>query len=342
MLSPRRSKSGFTLIELLVVIAIIAVLIGLLVPAVQKVREAANRTSCQNNLHQIGLAMHGYENAKKGLPPAYIIQGQLDAGPPVATRPGSCAHSWGALLLPYIEQDNLFRQYDVTRFYFTQGGVIGVPLKLYRCPSSPNAQDSYTKSFHISELISGADPIIDTWFPTPQTYQAGVSDYSTIDMVDSSFAHSQLGYASTANLTGAIGTVAPLSGLLAPLLRAEPVRYGDSRKLLNIKDGTSTTLLITEDAGRPDLWQNGTMTASGTVTTCGWGDPFNRYSLKDYGCGSKVINCTNNGATYSFHAGVANVLFADGSVRALSESISPRTMAALVTAFGGETITEDY
>src|SRR5215468_7858615 len=87
------ARGGFTLIELLVVIAIIAVLIGLLVPAVQKVRESANRTQCANNLHQLGLAYHNYEGVFKGFAPAYISDPFKSAG-------------WGTFLLPYIEQDN--------------------------------------------------------------------------------------------------------------------------------------------------------------------------------------------------------------------------------------------
>src|SRR5947208_9746954 len=101
-----RKRSGFTLIELLVVIAIIAILIGLLVPAVQKVRAAAARTQCLNNLKQIGLALHEYHGANKVFPPGYQATGPYVDGA-TDTTPG---WGWAAMILPYLDQDPLYRQ----------------------------------------------------------------------------------------------------------------------------------------------------------------------------------------------------------------------------------------
>jgi prepilin-type N-terminal cleavage/methylation domain-containing protein len=123
MVSVRR---GFTLIELLVVIAIIAILIGLLLPAAQKVREAAARLQCENNLKQLALAAHAYHDANRGLPPGYLATASYPS-----TSPG---WGWAAFLLPYIEQDNLYRQIDFSQPVETQP-AIQTMVKTFLCPS---------------------------------------------------------------------------------------------------------------------------------------------------------------------------------------------------------------
>src|SRR5438552_1586910 len=130
MVSQRRHRYGFTLIELLVVIAIIAILIGLLVPAVQQVREAAARAQCQNNLKQLGLACHGYHDSNKRFPPGYTAAAAYSDGA-TDTAPG---WGWAAYLLPYLEQAPLFRQIDFTRPIQGQAAAQAV-LPLLLCPS---------------------------------------------------------------------------------------------------------------------------------------------------------------------------------------------------------------
>jgi prepilin-type N-terminal cleavage/methylation domain-containing protein/prepilin-type processing-associated H-X9-DG protein len=134
MLSPQRRKSrlAFTLIELLVVIAIIAILIGLLLPAVQKVRQAAARMSCQNNLHQIGLAMHSYHDANGKLPP-----GQLSVGGPGGLMP-TPAWSWCIIICPYLEQGNLFNQLAPDLVNVRKETAPGVPPGTPPLPSAAN------------------------------------------------------------------------------------------------------------------------------------------------------------------------------------------------------------
>jgi prepilin-type N-terminal cleavage/methylation domain-containing protein/prepilin-type processing-associated H-X9-DG protein len=122
----RDARSAFTLIELLVVIAIIGVLVALLVPAVQKVREAAARVQCANNLKQIGLALHGFHDSNKALPPGYLA---------TAAYPGtSPGWGWAAFILPYLEQTALYRQLNLAQPLSSQPAVQAV-VPIYLCPS---------------------------------------------------------------------------------------------------------------------------------------------------------------------------------------------------------------
>src|SRR5947209_945538 len=118
-----RSRMGFTLIELLVVIAIIGVLAGLLLPAVQKVREAANRMKCQNNLKQLALAMHNYHGTYEQFPPGAVKYRNYEP-PGSSNRIEYDRYTWLTLSLPYIEQDNLYKKWPFK--YYGPPGNVGI------------------------------------------------------------------------------------------------------------------------------------------------------------------------------------------------------------------------
>jgi prepilin-type N-terminal cleavage/methylation domain-containing protein/prepilin-type processing-associated H-X9-DG protein len=142
--SSRRSRRGFTLIELLVVIAIIAVLIGLLLPTVQKAREAASRTQCENYVKQMGLAMHQYYNSNNAFPPAFA-------------EPSN--YGWGTWLLPYVEQNNLYELINPFATALAVNSLTRTPLKVYMCSSditstiNPNYSGYAKSNYVVSEQI---------------------------------------------------------------------------------------------------------------------------------------------------------------------------------------------
>ncbi len=199
-----RLRSAFTLIELLVAIAIIAVLIALLVPAVQKVREAAARQYCQNNLKQMGLACHNFHDAYKKLPPGYMATGAYRDGSG-DTSPG---WGWASLLLPFLEQDNLFRQLDVH-----------TPIE-----SARNASAIRTL---VAGFLCPSDLVPENAFAVPDAFgkalaQAAPTSYAACVGGDES------------DTSGAAG--------LGIFYRNSATRFGD------ILDGTSNTIMIGERA----------------------------------------------------------------------------------------------
>jgi len=160
-LSRSKAQRGFTLIELLVVIAIIAVLIGLLLPAVQKVREAANRAKSQNNLHQLGLAIHGINDTYKKLPPVAAefgttyVNGQATGVAGVVTQGVNASVFWW--VLPFIEQDQVYKLGYTLPNPATQGLSTTTLVKTYVCPSDPSASSGVfgTASYGANLLVFG-------------------------------------------------------------------------------------------------------------------------------------------------------------------------------------------
>jgi len=135
----QKSKRGFTLVELLVVIAIIGILIGMLLPAVQQVREAARRTECMNNLRQIGLATISFHDAHEAFPPARTASSNQVL--PLFVKNGP--DSWFVRILPFIEQNNLYALWDLTDAYKNQPALaFATPVKTFLCPSRHTLADA--------------------------------------------------------------------------------------------------------------------------------------------------------------------------------------------------------
>jgi len=333
-----RRRRGFTLIELLVVIAIIAILIGLLLPAVQKVREAAARMSCSNNLKQLGLASANYESSFGVVPPSLIVN--IGFPPGGAGQPGfpypAIVHSWAVNFLPYIEQENIFRQYNMNFPWFSSPSIVpGTPdnqaalrnkIKTFICPSTPGGND---------RTVSGSFRFGAT-FP----YQnLGVTDYATNSSINPG-SITFFGYPAGTTQVGLFSGMQPqLEGAGVPLLGFAAMK---PNSFVAITDGSSNTILLCESAGRPDYYVGGARNTTRTLSDGGWGHHENDYGLdgavsktNTSSPGNCVINCHNDNETYAFHTGGAMHVFCDGSVRFIKESISPQTYAALITARGG-------
>jgi prepilin-type N-terminal cleavage/methylation domain-containing protein/prepilin-type processing-associated H-X9-DG protein len=299
-------RTGFTLVELLVVIAIIAVLIGLLLPAVQKVREAANRMQCTNNLKNLGLALVQFENTFRKFPPG------VTSGPfPEAGVTAAVNHGWGQFILPYIEQQALASQYRWDLFQWDPGNqpVTSVPLKVFQCPSAE------------------ADRFM-TVEPFAYGGKGACTDYAPFRQVDPALRQ-----------LGLVDVVGNYQGVMP---------QNHMTRVREITDGTSNTLLLSEDAGRPRLWQAGRPGPDQVISGCPWAGGSNLLSVQgSTPDGSRPgpcpMNCTNDHEVYSFHPGGANAVFVDGSVHFLEARIDIRVLARLITRAGGEAISgNDY
>jgi prepilin-type N-terminal cleavage/methylation domain-containing protein/prepilin-type processing-associated H-X9-DG protein len=329
----RSQRRGFTLIELLVVIAIIGVLVGLLLPAVQKVREAANRMKCQNNLKQLGLALHNYHDVNGTFPWGH--QDRTFFSLP-----------WATFILPFVEQDNVYRLFDTTKNFndpVNQGLQAQTKLSVYICPSSPSQGKVWT----------------DTW-TAPN--ELGVNLSWTVSASD---------YVCTGGVQGCYRRKfwkpdypGDINGVM---------QDNKTVSIAAITDGTSNTFLVAENGGGPDLYARGRLIATapnyvgepsgfGGVEGHAWADTMNGEVWS--GCGfdfatgldssqrgfgnpnTCILNCNNSGANnggwYAFHTGVLNFAFADGSVHAIAESTNGKIVIELITIAGGQVIPGNY
>ena len=332
------ARKAFTLVELLVVISIIGVLVALLLPAIQAAREAARRTQCLNNLHQLGVAIQTYHDANKKLPSSVR---------PTATstvRAGSLV-----FLLPYLERKDLYDRYDFTKSW---GKPENVPVTqnrigAYECPSSP--------------VLGTLDHEVDGDGPsTPFVPLVAVSDYGVSLGNDPRLASVAAALTPPVPVQGSKAMAStgndPTNGLMP---KNATITFG------HVTDGLSNTIAMIESAGRPFVYrrdgQVGADLSKSHLNSGGWcraasdilfagsnaagdvipGTFVNRTNGEDMGAetygnpnGYPVYGTEGSSQPYSFHSGGLNVVLADGSSRFISETVSVGIFAALVSRNG--------
>ncbi|MFM8272450.1 MAG: DUF1559 domain-containing protein [Gemmata sp.] len=337
-MSPRRA---FTLIELLVVIAIIAILIGLLLPAVQKVREAAARMKCQNNLKQLGVALHNYEGAVGKWPPLYP-----------GTAPGSTAfnykYTWSVLaqLNPYLEQTAIYNSMDLTQPMYDAANQITAPnrfavvqkVPIFLCPSD--------RGVPVSSAYGVTDMGPTNYVASHGSGQSG-GGYGSPIAADGVFP-AVTGVKITDITDGTSNTAAMSESILGDGAEVSATQPGDEKVAYKYTGFSGTLPSDANCAGTPSSWngynRRGFMWASGEARCVS----YNHYLTPN----SKSFDCIANDPTKTYiavgyraarsrHTGGVNVLLADGSVRFVSDSIPPQTWRDISTRAGGE-VAGDY
>jgi prepilin-type N-terminal cleavage/methylation domain-containing protein/prepilin-type processing-associated H-X9-DG protein len=336
----RRSRTAFTLIELLVVIAIIAILIGLLVPAVQKVREAAARASCMNNLKQIGLALHNYHDTYKMFPPG----SESDRGMAVTTGSNNYFGPWTLYILPYVEHQNLYTVWNPalrkTRLWSTisapAAALREASVPVYSCPADPNF-NQLLQTAQSSALV-GNNASTNNVGGTPVFHRTG--SYRGV-----------IGIGPFGSFTCHVGGDTSAAAVQFPpqmhgLLTVTNVAGMAPKRIASVRDGTSNTLAVVErvsinPSGRTTLWALGYHVWWG-VHFCDQASldafDYDRCMATYY---PNIPNQFNTSCAYgagSAHPGGFNALFADGSCRFVPTSTNLAVLKALATIAGGEVV----
>ncbi|QDU01059.1 Type II secretion system protein G precursor [Gimesia chilikensis] len=289
MLRHTRKSRGFTLIELLVVIAIIAILIALLLPAVQQAREAARRSTCKNNLKQIGIALHNYHDVARSFPPGSLF--------------GDDEYGWACMVLPYIEQANIYNQLDFAGqgpdlTIALQPGVTDHVIPIYLCPSNSM---SLTKS-----------PV------------RGGAGHNGVDLGG----HARIDYSGSLGSGG--GAITGMFGKIKDTL--------SPTKMRDVLDGTSNTIAVGE-AYTQFMREIDGPTHSNVGDFKVWVGTNNQHQNIVAEAGTAhIINGTRDDSFASQHVGGAQFLFADGSVSFISENIDMVTFGRLADKADGQVV----
>jgi len=302
----RFSRRAFTLIELLVVIAIVAILIGLLLPAVQKVREAAVRTQCANHLKQFGVAIHNYHDQRGTLPPARL---DYDGGV-----------TWCVLILPYMEQGNFYDQWDISKRYYVHDEAIRkTNIAAFYCP----ARRVSNSAANVSKA-PGSDKPDGTWI-AQISYPGGLGDYACSVGSDETQYNTRLA-------NGAM--------ILAKYKNVgnDIQSFESLTKFQSIRDGLSQTIMIGEKHVRKGKFGE-TSTGDGSIWN---GDPANQNAARIASDGHTIARTPDDGYNIqfgSYHAnGLCQFLFADGSVKGLQPSLGGTILGLLSDRDDGESI----
>ncbi|MDB5337984.1 MAG: xcpT 7 [Planctomycetaceae bacterium] len=311
-------RRGFTLIELLVVIAIIGVLISLLLPAVQQAREAARRSQCKNNLKQIGLALHNYNDVHNMIPPGSIVL--LNAA---HTTAGGHGWTWGASILPQLDLSSLYNAIQGTQGMGNESGdqdtgttqiVKPLTLSIFWCPSQPDVRKGTQKNGYQTCNYNG--------------------NMGT-----------RIGDGSDDCLSGSVVTINDIITKPWGCMNGNGVIYpGSGVRFRDVTDGLSNTIFVSEvpDSGGDAI---GIFDAGcdRRVIFSGGADGNPPTEMSEYliaAEGNDPINGGAEEAAGSFHVGGAHFVFGDGSVRFLSENMNMPTYQAVSTRAGGEAVGE--
>jgi prepilin-type N-terminal cleavage/methylation domain-containing protein/prepilin-type processing-associated H-X9-DG protein len=303
-----RRPGGFTLVELLVVIAIIGILLALLLPAVQFARESVRRTQCLSNLKQIGLGIQTHHDTLRIVPPAAVDSSTLTDAHIRFNIPAGIEHGWAIFLMPYMEQQPLFDKYQLAKDWRSAENKVvrETLLPILACPSAPGPGR------------------LDKTNTMNTTIYAAISDYAPVTSISTTL--------KSPELIDVLSDKSPLG----------MIRVNTIASFADCTDGLSSTLIVAEDAGRPNRYRTRGKKLTGQCSGAGWTDRAAEYVTEGYTLdgttnpGPYAINVTNDNEIYSFHPGGASILYADGSVHFLPDTTDIRVVARLITVAANE------